>query len=173
MGMCLSVRSSGSPDLSLHAPLGLMKMYEATNHFVRLYDFNVKYKNPEDGDFVDKVLTVKHVPLSSAKETSFVSPNPKYGKWGSDMELASGEVASPKIQINAKVFAYVVTINSKPGKINMAKCLELGLKPGPLIGMLQQGKTVSLDNGETVRPQQVRMEEEPSKTYLGKLLRLN
>ena len=86
-GMCLSIRSAGAPDVKLHGPNGIMKMYQATENFVILYDFRVLYHNPETDYYVDSAVHVKHVALHPNKEKPLISPEPKYCKWLPDMDF--------------------------------------------------------------------------------------
>ena len=88
--MCLSIRGAGSPDVRLHGPVGIMKMYEATENFVILFDFRVMYHNPENEPvYSDSAITVKHVPLKAEIDKPIISPEPKYCKWVSDMNFTN------------------------------------------------------------------------------------
>ena len=88
--MCLSIRGAGSPDVRLHGPVGIMKMYEATENFVILFDFRVMYHNPEnDPVYSDSAITVKHIPLKAEIDTPIISPEPKYCKWVPDMDFTN------------------------------------------------------------------------------------
>ena len=49
----------------------------------------------------------------------------------------SGVTGGAQNEIDTTVYAYVVTINGRPGKINMEKCAALGIRPGPVIGMFK------------------------------------
>ena len=75
IGMCLSVRSSGGPDMTIHGPEGCLLLYESTKHFVALSHFEVKSHQVSDGIFEDNVMTARHVPLSLDKPV--ISPDPK------------------------------------------------------------------------------------------------
>ena len=89
-GMCLSIRGAGSPDVRLHGPVGIMKMYEATENFVILFDFRVMYHNPENEPvYSDSAITVKHVPLKAEIDKPIISPEPKYCKWVPDMDFTN------------------------------------------------------------------------------------
>ena len=64
-------------------------------------------------------------------------------------------VAATQTEIDTTVYAYVVTINGRPGKINMEKCQALGIRPGPVIGMLKSGQSIKLDDGKIVKSEDV------------------
>ena len=76
--------------LRLHGPVGIMKMYEATENFVILFDFRVMYHNPEnDPVYSDSAITVKHIPLKAEIDKPIISPEPKYCKWVPDMDFTN------------------------------------------------------------------------------------
>ena len=77
IGMCLSMRTAGCPDVTIHGPPGVMKLYDSTKHFVVLHDFGVKSHQISDGIFEDNVLTVQHIPLCKNTTEAFVAPEPK------------------------------------------------------------------------------------------------
>jgi ribonuclease Z len=50
---------------------------------------------------------------------------------------------------------YRLEEHPRPGKFNPSKAKTLGIPPGPLWGMLQQGQTVKLENGVAISPNEV------------------
>ena len=62
----------------------------------------------------------------------------------------------------------------------MEKCRELGIKPGPIIGLLKRGNMITLEDGRDVHPHEVQFPDEdeieylvidcPSEDYLGSLV---
>jgi hypothetical protein len=48
----------------------------------------------------------------------------------------------------------------------MEKCAALGIRPGPVIGMLKSGKSIKLDNGNIVKSEDVTEDPEEASTYL-------
>lgn len=167
--MCLTLNASGAPDVRLHGPRGLMKIFDALQHFVVLFDFGVHYHDHlEDGAFVDNAIQVQHVVLQPSDTASKVfASEPKYCKWSTDLQMSNADPDSiPKVEIDQTVFAYIVTLNPKPGKIDIKKCIELGVQPGPLIGVLKGGHSVTLENGKTVLPSDVTLEPEKAQKYI-------
>jgi len=167
-GMCLSIRAAGSPDVKLHGPLGIMKMYEATEKFVILFDFDVIYHDPEKEPlFEDGGITVQHIPLRPDDGKPFMSKEPKYCKWLPDMDFTNKGVSGvSEYEIDPTVYAYVVTIKGRAGKINMEKCKALGIRPGPMIGILKAGNTIKLENGNIVKSEDVTEDPEGPSTYI-------
>lgn len=86
---------------------------------------------------------------------------------GSDFELRVYEV-SPGVIIETKdytveavpvnhgieAYGYVLKTSDKPGKLLLDKALSLGLKPGPELRMLKEGKSVYV-NGRLIKPEDV------------------
>ena len=161
-GMCLSVRTTGCPDVKLHGPDGMMKIYEATKHFVILHQFGVQFHSASDGRFEDPVLKVDHVPLKPFNSPPLISPDPTYCNWNSDIQ----SVDESKPEIDQTVMSYILTFKGKTGKIDMEKCRKLGLKPGPIIGLLKKGQMVTLEDGREIHPHQVQYPEEAEMEYL-------
>lgn len=50
---------------------------------------------------------------------------------------------------------YTLEELDRPGEFNVEKALSLGLKPGPVFGKLQKGEEVTLEDGRTIKPEDV------------------
>ena len=51
---------------------------------------------------------------------------------------------------DSDVQAYLCHFSPRPGKLDVDKCVELGIKPGPVLGKLKSGQDVTLDDGRFV-----------------------
>lgn len=69
-----------------------------------------------------------------------------------DFSIKSLEVDHGK-SINA--LSYILEEKERPGKFNREKAIELGIKPGPKFGELQDGKSVKNKEGKKIKPNQV------------------
>jgi len=58
-------------------------------------------------------------------------------------------------QSDASVIAYICNLKSKPGALNLEKCVEHNVPPGPLLGLLKNGIDITLDNGKIVKAKDV------------------
>ncbi|WP_338871279.1 ribonuclease Z [Myxococcus stipitatus] len=56
-------------------------------------------------------------------------------------------------RINA--LAYALVEDGRPGRFHLEKAKELGVPPGPSFGKLQKGEAVTLEDGRTVKPEDV------------------
>lgn len=64
------------------------------------------------------------------------------------------------------VMAYICKLKSKPGPLNLQKCVEAGVPPGPLLGQLKNGNDVSLPNGNVVKASDVRAPDDPGPAFV-------
>ena len=48
---------------------------------------------------------------------------------------------------------YTLEELDRPGEFNVEKAMSLGIKPGPDYGKLQKGQSITLENGTTVKPE--------------------
>lgn len=53
------------------------------------------------------------------------------------------------------VAAFIVRLSPKPGRLDIGRCAELGVKPGPDLGKLKAGQDVTLPGGRVVRSAEV------------------
>jgi ribonuclease Z len=140
-GVCLTARAAGAPDITIHGPPGCMELYQATKGFLTLFEFNVMAHSAEDGVFEDGAVKVEQVKLD--RSVNKKCPNlPENWK-----EEEQGEFED----YDNTVQAYICHFSPKPGKLDIEKCEDLGVKPGPILGTLKAGKDVTLDDGRVVR----------------------
>ncbi len=60
---------------------------------------------------------------------------------------------------------YTLTEDERPGVFHPEKAMELEVPKGPMWARLQGGETVSLENGATVRPDQVMGQKRPGRKF--------
>lgn len=64
------------------------------------------------------------------------------------------------------VMSYVCKFKPKLGVLNLEKCLDRGVPPGPLLGQLKNGNDIVLPNGTTVLSSDVRDPDDPGPIFL-------
>ena len=72
---------------------------------------------------------------------------------------------SPEFGLDAAL-AYVITPKPKNRKVDMNKCVALGLPRGPAIGKLVQGETITLQDGRVIQPDDVLDDQLPSRPVI-------
>ena len=186
-GMFLSIRSTGAPDVTVHGPIGVNELHDITKTFIVLHDFDVIFETDSHNIFEDQAVTIKSVPLIPfdlpGGEVTVVKPKiPKHTLWLPDViigQTSTGEYLTNAVNetnpyqkskfekpIDQTVVAYVVNCKPKAGKLQIDKCVALGVTPGPLLGELKAGRDVMLDNGEVVRSVDVLDDESPPMSYI-------
>lgn len=99
--------------------------------------------------------------------SAYVNLNIESALLGSDFELRVYEV-SPGVIVENKdytieavsvdhgveAYGYVLRTSDKPGRLFLDRALSLGLKPGPELRMLKEGKSVYV-GGKIIRPEDV------------------
>eukprot|EP00092_Neocalanus_flemingeri_P001499 GFUD01001600.1.p1 GENE.GFUD01001600.1~~GFUD01001600.1.p1 ORF type:complete len:865 (+),score=362.31 GFUD01001600.1:341-2935(+) len=155
-GLCLSVRAAGAPDITIHGPPGCMELYEATKGFVTLFEFDVLSHKEEDGVFEDGAVKVEQVKL--VRRVNKACPNLPVN-WKGD-EQGEWEDYDNTVQ------AYICHFSPKLGKLDIDKCVDLGVKPGPALGQLKAGKDVTLEDGRLIRSCDVVGDMAPPSSFL-------
>ncbi|XP_061395358.1 ribonuclease Z, mitochondrial [Musca vetustissima] len=130
-GLALTVQDAGVKELSLHGPPYIDNILMSMKKFVVLKSLQLKTVDcTVSQDFEDSVMNVKCLPLYRAK--------------------ANGDVTEINNQ-ESVVISYICTLKPRPGPLNLEKCVEHGVPPGPLLGLLKNGIDVTLENGTVVK----------------------
>lgn len=172
-GLCLTVQDAGVPELTLHGPPGLDEMFQATRRFVVLRDLKVNAvetnaKGIEEYD--DVVMTVKYVPMykkdldgdvkeETEEELVPVDQVDYYAHENKSRLKPKLERSSMERLVKRKencVTAYVCKLKPKAGTLDLLRCVERRVPPGPLLGQLKNGFDVILEDGTTVMSKEVR-----------------
>lgn len=75
------------------------------------------------------------------------------GDW---VDQGSGyRVEARPIDHSVFTLGYALVEDDRPGEFNLKRALDLGVPQGPLFGRLQQGTSVTLEDGRLIRPQDV------------------
>jgi ribonuclease Z len=64
-------------------------------------------------------------------------------------------IAAFNVRHRVQAYGYALVEEARPGRFDEDAALELGVRPGPDFGRLQQGETVTTAGGTEVRPEQV------------------
>lgn len=62
---------------------------------------------------------------------------------------------------------YICKLQPRPGALNLKKCVEMGVPPGPLLGKLKGGEDITLPNGKTVSSKDVCEPDDPGPLFIG------
>jgi ribonuclease Z len=151
-GLCLTVRSYGSTEMTIHGPPGCMDIYEATKNFLVLMEFDVH-------EYTDRVYSDNSVKIEEIllHGTTPSKPPDIDITWSVNAE----EDDISREYVNS-VQAYILTFVPRVGKLNVEKCVDAGVTNGPLFGKLKAGEDVVLENGRVVKSSDVVGESSPA-----------
>ncbi|XP_068631532.1 ribonuclease Z, mitochondrial isoform X2 [Battus philenor] len=62
--------------------------------------------------------------------------------------------------------AYICTLKKKLGSLDLEKCVEKGVKPGPMLGQLKNGQDVMLPDGTLVLSKDVKTPDDPGPVFI-------
>ncbi|XP_060656136.1 ribonuclease Z, mitochondrial [Drosophila nasuta] len=133
-GLALTIQDAGVRQLGVHGPPHLDTMLQSMRRFVMLKNLQMQNIDATTSQhFEDSILSVQSVVLRSEK------------------------------QPEQSVISYICKLKPRPGALNLVKCVEHGVPPGPLLGQLKNGQDVQLPDGKVVRSVDV---TEPGETAL-------
>ncbi|CAH0751050.1 unnamed protein product, partial [Diatraea saccharalis] len=62
--------------------------------------------------------------------------------------------------------AFICTLKKRLGTLDLAKCVEFGVKPGPMLGQLKAGQNVVLPDGTLVLSSDVKTPDDPGPVFI-------
>uniref|UniRef100_A0A5S6QXM9 ribonuclease Z n=1 Tax=Trichuris muris TaxID=70415 RepID=A0A5S6QXM9_TRIMR len=144
-GLILALRKAGIGDLHLHGIPGVSGMVRGAEHVCDQAGPPVRIQEhcKNDEAYEDCNVRVHYLNLSRKEE-----PNE--------------QTASTSSPAN---YAYLIRVKQKPPKLLLEKCMELKVPVGPLLGKLQGGIDVQLDDGRTILSADVLEQPEPCPAF--------
>ncbi|XP_005097731.1 ribonuclease Z, mitochondrial [Aplysia californica] len=137
----------GSSVMRLYGPEGVEKITLMAKKFS--VHSNMRIMRCE-GEFQDAGLTITPVIFySDSSKDSEETPEP-VAKRVRRNSSSTSEVISQDT-----AFAYICKAKPPLAKINIEKCYDAGVTIGPMVGQLQRGFSVTLEDGRIVYPSQV------------------
>lgn len=188
-GMALTLQDGGVPKLNLHGPKGMVDIFDAVKRFVFLTNLDVTEVNCDENQvYKDTSISIRYVHLKkvntdsgSDSDESVPSDDTDYyaheynenGKrpalWQKSLPpVPKSPDFKPTVNKVSGCVAYICKLSDKAGMLDYAKCVEMGVTPGPLLGQLKAGFDVTLPNGTVVRSSEVCEEPKPGPTFIGK-----
>lgn len=163
-------------------------LYKAKNETTEETSETRDENNKKDDDWSEKDKLEYNYPNDNTDYYGYEDKNRNF-RFGNNSKAKESEIEkkSPSPMPSGKkenqddhVMAYICKLQPRPGTLNLEKCVELGVKPGPLLGRLKNGFDVTLPSGEIVKADDVRgnscpgavfiFVDIPDETYLQSLL---
>lgn len=190
-GMLLTIQDAGVPKMNVHAPKGTMEIFNTIKKIVLLPILKIhEAKCDESEPYVDPVMSVSYVcitkpdvqkaePIDVGEEVvdniNYYDYNNKINSNGKRVSDRTVEM-EPKIQkIEQKqedknristVMSYICKLHPRAGTLCYDKCVEKGVKEGPLLGQLKAGVDITLPDGTVVLSKDVCSPATPGPTFI-------
>lgn len=191
-GMLLTIQDAGVPKINVHGPEGTVEIFDAIKRFVLLQELKIhEAKCNESQPYVDQVMSVSYIPIVKSNIQEIESTDIGKEMFDDinyyDYSLNSNgkrmldrieeknkvqkiEQKSDRKRIS-KVMSYICKLHPRPGTLSLEKCVEKGVKPGPLLGQLKAGQDITLPDGTIVLSKDVCSPPTPGPVFLGILLK--
>lgn len=187
-GMLLTIQEAGVPKVSVHGPKGTVEIFDALKKFVMLQALKIDEATCNESEpYIDPVMSVSYVSItkSNAQETEFINigkemvDNINYYDYTTnsngkrvldntvekEKKVQKVEEKYSKTRISS-VMSYICRLHPRAGKLSLEKCLEKGVKPGPLLGQLKNGQDITLPDGTVVLSKDVCSPTTPGPIFL-------
>ena len=186
-GIALTIQDTGVPKINIHGPEGSIDIVEATASFIMLNQLQVL---PADcsKQFKDHTMTVDYLSINNPNKlesdevagllgmpfdnTNYydyqINSNGKRSRPNSPIEkVAKAKLLDPKHRIDSMMI-YICKLHPRIGALDINKCIEAGVKPGPNLGKLKAGEDITLPDGKVVKSKDVVSDPEPGPSFIGK-----
>lgn len=184
-GMILTIQDMGVPELRLHGPRGIYEIFDAVKPFVSLKNLNVVEANcSEDNCYVDDCMRIHYVHLmkntsksDSDDDEPLIIDNTDY--YAHEIN-SNGKRNATKYKLGKKIsnrskygrikgcVSYICKLHDKPGMLDLEKCVDRGVTPGPILGQLKSGNDVTLEDGTILKSADVCEPSTPGPVFIGK-----
>ncbi|XP_043678821.1 ribonuclease Z, mitochondrial [Vespula pensylvanica] len=185
-GVVLSITNVNEESKTLsNNDLKITSPGETKQMFNMLKESNILKKMKVSVDELDKitkyndnVMTVSCIPIYPIMDNKHIHVSEK---------ITDNEIDNDTCHINKKrkknetriekrmkssekdtlpVLSYICKLNDRQGTLCLEKCLDKGIKPGPILGLLKNGTNVTLDDGTIVKHEEVCLPSEKGSIFL-------
>ncbi|KYN43501.1 Ribonuclease Z, mitochondrial [Trachymyrmex septentrionalis] len=140
-GMLLTIQDAGVPKINVHSPKGTMEIFNTIKKTVLLQALKInEAKCNESEPYIDSVMIEKMSKIQKIDQKS-------------DNRISS-------------VMSYICKLHPRAGTLSLEKCIEKGVKPGPLLGQLKTGADITLPDGTVVLSKDVCSPATPGPTFI-------
>ncbi|KAJ7372606.1 Zinc phosphodiesterase ELAC protein 2 [Desmophyllum pertusum] len=166
----MTLRDNGKSEIGLNGPNNLSGFIHATRFFLyheRLKFDCVGFTGKVGEKYEDENLTIWPVLLyetHSIRRNWSKSRTYHYSSSSDEDEQPSAK--KYKLDPKSTSVCYICQLAPLPGKFFPKKAKELGVPKGPLFGDLYNGKTVTLEDGRQIKPEQVMGPSEPGPVFM-------
>jgi len=177
--MLLTIQDAGVPRIDVHGPKGTVDIFNRIKKIVQLQALKIhEAKCSESELYMDPVMSVSYVSIkkSSVEEAKSVDIGEEVSI-NYDHKTNSERVEPKRQKIEQRpekristVTSYICKLQPRAGTLSLEKCLEKGVKPGPLLGELKAGIDVTLPDGTVVLSKDVCSPSTPGPIFISMLI---
>lgn len=173
--MLLTIQDTGVPRINIHGPKGMVDVFNRIKKIVLLQTLKIhEAECNESQSYVDSVMSVSYVSITKSSEQEAESIVGEKVDVNYDYSKTNSKVAEPKRQkIEQRpekristVMSYICKLHPRAGMLCLEKCLEKGVKPGPLLGQLKAGDDITLPDGTVVLSKDVCLPATPGPAFI-------
>lgn len=123
-------------------------------------------------DYSDNVLTVSCIPIYQSLDNKYehiVETKIDNDTSHNNKKRKNNEIRTKKRMRSSDdvALSYICTLKDRPGSLSLEKCLAKGLKPGPLLGLIKNGTSITLDDGTIIKQEDVCSPTEKGSIFIG------
>ncbi|KZC09291.1 Ribonuclease Z, mitochondrial, partial [Dufourea novaeangliae] len=179
VGILLTLQEAGVDEIKIHTFGEIIEFLNSAKLFVYLPKLKVSYAPINELEpYNDDLVTIEYVSIakhSNNPETCFLNETEKdqcylnvNGK--RVIDTTKTEENSMKIEKKLKtdknILCYICEVKPKRGRLSVEKCLEYGVKVGPLYSILKKGLDVVTEGGKVVTSKDVCMPDGPKFSFI-------
>ncbi|CAF0861151.1 unnamed protein product [Adineta steineri] len=153
--LCTLSSSVLTSPVMIYGPLGLREFIETTlrlSYSWLSFKYEIVELIPNAYDGVDENLiktTIDKQEKSEKCRTVTMNEDGRYHLIANDDNCA---VYAISIKHRVPTYGYIIIENDLPGKFDIQKLQQSGIKPGPFCSRLKAGESVTLDDGRVLSP---------------------
>lgn len=175
--MLLTIQDVGVPRIDVHGPKGTVDIFNRIKKIVQLQALKIhEAKCSESELYMDSLMSVSYVSIAKSSvaeaESSDIGEEVDINydhKTNSETEPKRQKIEHGSEKRISTVMSYICKLQPRAGTLCLDKCLEKGIKPGPLLGQLKAGLDVTLPDGTVVFSKDVCSPSMPGPIFIGML----
>lgn len=192
--MLLTIQDAGVPRINVHGPKGTVDIFHRIKRIIQLQALKIhEARCDESESYVDSVMSVSYVSITKSNmqkeeyidigeqvvddidyydyKTNSNGKRVPDKKTENEPKVQKVECWHDKKRISIAM-SYICKLHPRAGTLCLEKCVEKGVKPGPLLGKLKAGIDVTLPDGTVVLSKDVCSPTKPGPIFISMLIRI-
>ncbi|XP_014784508.1 zinc phosphodiesterase ELAC protein 2 isoform X1 [Octopus bimaculoides] len=161
LGLALTLEAINVPKITVHGPLKVEQSIRMAKSFAENSNICIEKREADMGIYEDTAFKIEYVSLLP---NAIATERAKMCKLKENLTENSDPAPPKKMRFSVEeldaAMAFICTPHPARRRLNLEKCVDLGVPVGPLLGILKNETSVTLDNGTVIHPDQVLSEVE-------------